>query len=230
MELNNSKGAIAIWEAVKNNTNLKTLELTFNPIGERNAPKRKIESLKFLTELHMEMNMIPRYQTKTKKVQTCENFSNIFRHNKTLIYTDFLYWVFTSNEYKIMNEGLKHNHTLLGLHFISNQSNVDSLGFLKSISVKPAASHTISRIHTGINAGHFSDQKIKVHLSSNWWICEGWINVIFKFNPNKWNNPFEEELTPKDRVYIHYLSFDNFESDPMIFDEDTGTYSLSRWY
>ena len=50
---------------------------------------------------------------------------------------------------------------------------------------------------------------------------------MFKFDPKKWNNPFEEMLTPKDRVLIH-LSFDDFEGDQMIFDKDTGTYSLSR--
>ena len=151
------KGAIAIWEAIENNTMLKTLELSFNPIGEENAPKRKIESFKSLAELHMEINMISGYQTKTKKVRVCEKFSNMFRHNKTLIHADLSHWGFTRNECKIMNEGLKHNHILLGLHFTGNQSNVDPLGFLKPASVDPAASHIISRIHTGMDAGHFSD-------------------------------------------------------------------------
>ena len=41
------------------------------------------------------------------------------------------------------------------------------------------------------------------------------------------NNPPKKSMTSLDRVYLN-LSIDDFEPDPMVFNEDTGIYSLDR--
>lgn len=151
----------------------------------------------------------------------------MFKQNKTLIHADFSHCGFTYNECEIINEGLKHNHTLLGLHFTGNAMNVDSLGFLKPISIDPAASHIMSRISNDQMTGTFSYQRIKLQSSSNCWICEGWTKITFYFDPTMCNNPPDHKMTPKDRVYLN-LSFDHFEGDPMELDEETGIYSQVR--
>jgi hypothetical protein len=81
-----------------------------------------------------------------------------------------------------MNEGLKENHTILGLHLLGNEILTDSLGFMtvESGNQNPGAvndcstSHIISRISNTLDMGSIRKNKIGLYISSNCWICEGW--------------------------------------------------------
>jgi len=66
-----------------------------------------------------------------------------------------------------MAEGLKKNHTLLGLHFAGNPMRVNALGFLIEAEIDSASMHLDSQIHKGMRCGHDSNQKIKLKGTSN---------------------------------------------------------------
>jgi hypothetical protein len=67
-------------------------------------------------------------------------------NNKTLIHVDFSHCGFSKDECEVMNEGLKQNHTILGLHMIGNEMNTDPLGFLKEEDDNPAVSHILEKV------------------------------------------------------------------------------------
>jgi hypothetical protein len=55
---------------------------------------------------------------------------SMFASNKTMIHIDLSYNGFMQDELKVMGEGLKDNHTILGLHMLGNQQTTDSLGYI----------------------------------------------------------------------------------------------------
>ena len=125
-----------------------------------------------------------------------------------------------------MNEGLKENHTILGLHMTGNKMNVDSLGFLRGFDLVPAVSHIVSRISDNLETWQIPENKLFLNTCSNCWIWEGWTQVEFKFDPYSSSNPPEKDLTEDDKVFIHF-SFENFEPDIMSMQND-GTFSVIR--
>lgn len=54
----------------------------------------------------------------------------MFSKNKSLIHVDLSHNGLTDPELDVISEGLKFNHTILGLHMLGNQRNTDSLGYL----------------------------------------------------------------------------------------------------
>ena len=77
-------------------------------------------------------------------------------------------------EIDIISEGLKENHTILGLHMIGNQKNTDAMGYITSRDCNPAASHIMTRLKPTLDMGTVNKSKMKLQTSSNCWICEGW--------------------------------------------------------
>lgn len=95
------EGAIVISKALMENAYLKVLDLSFNPLGSMHFQK-----------------------------QSCVKYlSDAFEINKTLMHIDFSYVGFTHEDCEILNEGLKYNHTILGIHMIGNQRGIDALGY-----------------------------------------------------------------------------------------------------
>ena len=223
-----SRGAASIWDALQTNTSLKILELSFNPIGIGLNKDRQFEKL---TELYGEdtdlydWSDIDKYISKNEW-NVCDNFKNMFIQNKTLIHLDLTHWGLSYFEWKIMNEGLKENHTILGLHMTGNKMNVDPLGFLRGFDLVPSVSHITSRISGSLETCQVSDNKLFLNTCSNCWIWEGWTQVEFKFDPYASSNPQEKELTENDKVFIHF-SFENFEPDIMAMQND-GNFMVIR--
>ncbi|CAI2364873.1 unnamed protein product [Moneuplotes crassus] len=221
------RGGVEIIEALKENKSLITLEMSFNPLGENKKPLKK----PIIDKSEYDPNMIAD-QDASKLLS--KNYHNIaakigemFEVNDTLLHADFSQCGFNIYECREIAEGLKRNHTLLGLHFMSQPMNVNALGFLKEADIDSAAIHLNTKFGGNNETGFAINEKIKLHSTSNCWVCEGWSKVTFKLDPKKVNNPPKESMTPKDKVYLN-LSIDNFEPDPMEFDESTGTYSLDR--
>lgn len=164
------------------------------------------------------------------KIEITEDYllalKEMFIQNKTLIHCDFSHCGLSLYECEIMNEGLKKNHTILGIHMVGNKMNVDSLGFLKSDELIPSLWHVAPRINNVLKMGQLTEDVINLKASSNWWICEGWSEMSFKFDPYASNNPPEKELSDKDSILIHF-SFDSYAPDMMEMD-DVGAFNIIR--
>ena len=72
----------------------------------------------------------------------------MFKQNKTLVHVDMSNNGIVSEDCKEMAEGLKFNHTLLGLHMGgNNEVDIDVKGMLKEKPNRdPASIHTMTRI------------------------------------------------------------------------------------
>jgi hypothetical protein len=210
-----------------NNQFLTFLDLSFNPLGEnKKPPKRKPNSDEYLNDPNF-ISPPPFLKRNQSQYNISGSMSKMFFENKTLMHADFSHCGFNTYECEEIGEGLKNNHTLLGLHFTGNSMNTDALGYLKPINIDMALTHLSSEINFGMHSGRTSTQKIKMQSSSNCWVCEGWTRIKFSLNPKHVNNPPKHDLTEKDKVYLN-LSIDGHEPDAMTLDPDTGTYSVDR--
>jgi len=67
--------------------------------------------------------------------------------NKTIIHVDFSFNNFKTADIQVIGEGLKSNHTLLGIHLMGNEAKVDELGFVMPEKTMDSASfHVFTRI------------------------------------------------------------------------------------
>lgn len=85
-----------------------------------------------------------------------------------------------------MQDGLSHNHTVLGLHMGGNNHlDVDAKGNLSAIpNEDPACAHIMTRVCPNVNEKKVvSEGIVDLQVTSNCWLCEGWSQMIFKFNP-----------------------------------------------
>jgi NLR family CARD domain-containing protein 3 len=132
-----------------------------------------------------------------------------------------------SRDIEIINEGLKDNHNILGIHMLGNMGKTDHLGFLRAEQDYDYAMTTLfTRIKPNLDRGYkCNSQAIQLQASSNWWIWEGWTEVKFEFDPSL---EFDEEHDPYVPIYLH-LSCDGFEEDLLLPDEEKeGIYSSTR--
>ncbi len=103
----------------------------------------------------------------------------MFKENKTLIHMDLSHNGFKKTEIDVMSEGLKANHTILGLHMLGNDLSTNSQGFLTEREDNPGASHIMTRIEPSLETGTLSKEKSMMKIGSNCWICEGWTQMLF---------------------------------------------------
>ena len=67
--------------------------------------------------------------------------------NDQIKHLDISHDGFVIEDVKVIAEGLKNNHSLLGIHMIGNEAEIDALGFAKPVkSNKMAESHAMTRI------------------------------------------------------------------------------------
>jgi len=111
---------------------------------------------------------------KIQKIKVAQDFQKMFKDNKTLIHMDLSHNNFCKADCEIIDEGLKENHTLYGIHMVGNELNTNSLGFFKDGEADPSISHIIGRIKPTLQTGTVSKQRVELKASSNCWICEGW--------------------------------------------------------
>jgi hypothetical protein len=60
------------------------------------------------------------------KVSIGMEFAQMFKENKTLLHVDLSHNNFKKVDCEIIEEGLKENHTLFGIHMIGNEVNTNS--------------------------------------------------------------------------------------------------------
>lgn len=110
------KGGAMIASELENNENIKILDLSFNAIcgviGVKRGDKKHSK----------------------QKVQAAQVWSNCFKTNTTLMHVDISHNDMQWPEMEVIGEGLKSNHTILGIHVKGNQAQVDSWGFIEPLN------------------------------------------------------------------------------------------------
>jgi len=59
-----------------------------------------------------------------------ESWAKCFKNNESLVHVDISHNSLRWEQMEIIGEGLRTNHTIMGLHVKGNQAEVDSLGFI----------------------------------------------------------------------------------------------------
>eukprot|EP00347_Sterkiella_histriomuscorum_P000204 403376781 len=156
-------------------------------------------------------------------LNTAQSFKQMFISNASIVHMDLSHNGFMEQEIMVMNEGLKQNHVLLGLHMLGNQKISDSHGFTNNQDQGPGASQVMTRLKPSIQYGCIKKRTQELELSQNCWLCDGWSQIMFQFNPMTSLHKLLDEFTP---IYIH-LSCDQYKPDLMERNED-GIYRLLR--
>jgi len=95
------EGSTHIAKGLKENSHIKVLDISFNPIGS----------------MHFQ------------KISCMSNLASAFQKNKSLRHLDMSYCGLNQKDLKLLNSGLKYNHTILGIHLLGNKGGLDSFGF-----------------------------------------------------------------------------------------------------
>ena len=59
-------------------------------------------------------------------------WAECFKKNKTLIHVDISYNSIRLNDMSMIGESLVQNHTILGIHIMGNEGEVDKKGFINA--------------------------------------------------------------------------------------------------
>jgi hypothetical protein len=112
--------------------------------------------------------------------------------NISLLHLDLSQNNFTVMQLEVIAEGLKENHTIMGLHMEGNNCEVDSKGFVRP-NARPM---TVQNQHISprtINLPTFMGKKPRSF--ANCWYCEKWVEVTFRWNPTA--------AAKEDPIYLH---------------------------
>lgn len=87
-----------------------------------------------------------------------ECWKEFFLQNSSIVHLDFSNNDFSAPEIEIMAEGLKENHSIMGLHMIGNEATVDGMGFIQAnrsnAKLDNSKAHVFSRIRPNLEMGH----------------------------------------------------------------------------
>lgn len=144
-------GTIALTEALKGNNNLLSFDLSWNALGSKSDQFRT----------------------------TAAAISSLLETNTTLTHLDLSQNQLKENDIIVIGEGLKKNHTLLGIHITGNSGKVDAYGQLEP-DAEPwpiESAHSMTRI-----VGPMSKVQGRERwaLRNSCWICSKWREHRFK--------------------------------------------------
>lgn len=133
------RGSCQLAKAVKFNTTLLIFDASFNSFGSSAFMKKPV----FNQKHRLPPSRVPRYLQQKKVeaprpvVEALEPFSvsaykwsRAIIDNKSMVHIDFSFNQFKAEDMRIIGEGLKRNHTVLGFHLMGNEGKVDELGFV----------------------------------------------------------------------------------------------------
>lgn len=126
-----------------------------------------------------------------------------------------------AREVAVLKEGLDINHTLLGIHFVGNEGDVNTFGAVIPHDLEgrddghdSAKTMLTRRMQPTLQMGVIKDKEsIKLQVNSNCWLCEGWTEHLFEFRPPEW---VDYEVVP---VMLH-LSSDQYTGHIIEIDEE----------
>ncbi|EAS04473.2 hypothetical protein TTHERM_00616480 (macronuclear) [Tetrahymena thermophila SB210] len=193
-------GGICIAQGIKKNQSLKVLDISFNNLGSHQSKKL----------LANEKEIPPTIG---------KQFAEAFTSNKKLIHLDMSNCNLESQECQLIQEAIKKNTILFGLHFEGNSNYfVDENGFInkdekivsddldqelfKQVGAPNVFTHSIQGILYTVNP-----QKKKYRDIC--WVCEGWEYLQFNYDDN--NN---KNLKVQSDLFIHF-DFDGYKAHKM---------------
>lgn len=95
------EGVAVLSKGLMINSSIKVIDLSFNPIGSQH----------------------------TQKVKGIVELANAFKVNQSIVHIDLSYTGLTHEDCDLLNEGLKKNRTILGIHMLGNSRGLDAKGF-----------------------------------------------------------------------------------------------------
>ncbi|KAL4433323.1 hypothetical protein ABPG74_017427 [Tetrahymena malaccensis] len=193
-------GGICIAQGIKKNQSLKVLDISFNNLGSHQS-KKMLSSEKDLTP------------------SIGKQFAEAFIQNKKLIHLDMSNCNLEEPECQLIQEAIKKNTILFGLHFEGNSNYfVDENGFIKKdekivsddldqdlfqqIGGPSVFTHSIQGVQYTI-----TPQKKKYRDIC--WVCEGWEYLQFNYDDNNNTN-----LKVQSDLFIHF-DFDGYKAHKM---------------
>ena len=231
LELNLARNGITagngseFFALLTTNSTLKRLDLHWNTIRGPVAVQlfKGLRDNRSLQELDISWNSLGNDPSLELGVVICQ----VFGENDTLKHLDLSYNYFTFPECEKVAEGIKANHTILGIHMVGNNCDVDSQGFLLPTASqgKDMEAHTLQRM--------LSPRSCKSHPQhSNCWLCEKWTAVTFEWNFQQvvWNRRLkhiaQEHKESTEPVFLH-MDIDGYKPELMSKDAD-GSYRVCR--
>lgn len=85
---------------------------------------KKVEEERMRAPRQSPREMLP------QRVEYAQGWKECFQSNTSIVHIDFSNNSFSAHEVEVIAEGLKENHTILGIHMIGNEASVDALGFV----------------------------------------------------------------------------------------------------
>ena len=226
-------GGIEIADAISMNETLQVFDISFNSIcgagikkyeeekkdeeEGKDGDKKKKDKKKRKKSLEKEGGK------KTGKGSIAELFAqgfsepwaNAYRKNKSLLHVDMSHNHIPLQDVEIIADGLKDNHKILGFHFSGNAGYIDDQGFMHpQLPYYVSESTVFTRMQTDLQGGIVNDsRKLEFENVSNCWICEGWSEVHFTYEPGvSDDNPNHDVFKPID---LH-LELDHYKPDLML--------------
>ena len=208
----NEKVGEALNEMLVSNSTLKRLDLHWNAFGPRGG-FQLFEGLKhnrYLQTLDVSWSGLG------KDISTATCIAEALDKHQYLVHLDMSYNSFTMEECQVIDGGLKHNHSLLGLHMDGNECHVDSKGFIVPTQFpKLEPGHVSHRIITSS-----SKTKRPKPKTGNCWVCGEWVEMSFEWKAGE-SGEVEDEP-----VYIH-LDCDDYHHD-LLEKVGQGLFQLTR--
>jgi hypothetical protein len=138
------KGSQAMAKAIKYSHTLLVFDASFNNFGSSSLSKKIIKKAEPLHAAKIEVEQGS--QDKNDKLndslegeddsefenytQSSMKWSQTIRKNNVILHLDLSYNNFRKADIIHINEGLRRNHNIMGIHFNGNEATVDELGFV----------------------------------------------------------------------------------------------------
>ena len=125
----------------------------------------------------------PKKEEQKFAVKFGEAWNEAFAQNKSLIHVDISNNKIDIDDCEIIGEGLKQNHSILGIHFTGNAGYVDNQGFVIAADDQTKSDNVLlTRLPDDLESGKIKNPLlIQLQQHSNCWICEGWTQVKFRY-------------------------------------------------
>ena len=192
-------GAMALAEALKENTSVAELDLSYNSIRSKGgiALFSALESANVAT-LDLGYNAIGESGDKTGGGKVGKVVSECLASNDTLIHLSLSHAGLGKEECDVIGQGLKSNTTLMGLHLEGNSGSVDAHGYVvgredggaqQRQEVEEEEAKQVDHVFTRILP--WAHPKVS-NTGTSWtmqggkcWICDRWSETKFTFDPSR---------------------------------------------
>lgn len=168
-------GAVAIGRLLEHVTSIRELNVSWNTIRGRGAVglANGLRKNEFLEMLDMSWNA---FSSGRESHEAARAFGEALADHQHLLHLDLSHNNLDSVDCSLIGNGLRSNHTLVGLHMSGNQGQVDPRGFIEDGAAHPGGEQGVhkqvmTRI-VGFNPGLTQDWAPVPDHSC--WICEKW--------------------------------------------------------